>query len=138
MKEAVDGSVINAEKTGGVTGWVSLAYGPAEKTDWGSLGENVWESGPRGVWETDEGSEWRNEAGDDGGAIEVVEFWIEIAGAPDAMGSGTRTALPIRVLFFWDPKQEFKLQQFPHLLFCKSQKHQEIRFPLLFHQSSLK
>lgn len=39
VKFAVDGSVVNVEKTGGETNWVSCAYGPIAKMDAGPVGE---------------------------------------------------------------------------------------------------
>lgn len=39
MNGAVDGSVVKAENTGGVTSWVSCAYGPMAKMDAGPRGE---------------------------------------------------------------------------------------------------
>lgn len=75
MQRAVDGSVVKAENTGGVTNWVSCAYGPMAKMEWGPRGEYVWterearDSNPEGECVADGGSDWRKDAGEDGGAM---------------------------------------------------------------------
>lgn len=75
VKGAVDGSVVNAENTGGETSCVSCAYGPIAKMDGGPVGDGeLGEIGENGGAPTlgdctiDVGSDWRKEAGEDGGA----------------------------------------------------------------------
>jgi hypothetical protein len=74
-----------------------------------------------GVCDAEGGPDGRKEAGDEGGAIKgmnievelLEEFWTGATAAPDAAGSGTSTAWPILLLFFLDPKHQYKLHQLP-------------------------
>lgn len=96
----------------------------------GSLGEYIPEdaavkdSKPPGDWVADGGSDWRKDAGEDGGAMNgrtIEDCWdrISIIGASvvEEPGSGTRTACPIFLFRFWDPKHDEMLQKLPHLRF---------------------
>lgn len=84
------------------------------------------ETKPAGDCVAEGGSDWRKDAGEDGGATkgrEIAAAWVEFTASEallrEAVGSGTRTACPIRFLCFWNPKHQDMLQQPPHLLFCK-------------------
>lgn len=75
----------------------------------------------------DGGSEWRNEAGEEGGAMKGstkaggwAAFSAVEGAAPDKVGSGTRTAWPMRFAL-GDPKHQYKLKQPPHFLLCYMQ-----------------
>lgn len=150
MKGAVDGSVVNVEKTGGETNCVSCAYGPMAKIDAGP-GEYIlaWtevsESKPVGDCVTEGGSDWRNDAGEEGGAMKgstIAVDWVGFSAlgalVPGDVVSGTRTACPIRFLFFGLPKHQYMLKQPPHLRFCMEENDsfslaQKSPLPLLIH-----
>ena len=66
-----------------------------------------------GDWVAEGGSDWRKDAGEEGGAmkgITMVAEWFKLSGTgtadPGTVGSGTRTALPMRLLFLTEPKHQ--------------------------------